>query len=81
MSDRTEQQPLVLPHDVEALAETEPRDVPQAATSILCRFGWHKWSQWSGLRREYHRSTFKNLVHQTRECIHCKRLQGREVYW
>lgn len=31
MSDRREQQPLVPPHDVEARAETEPRDVPQAA--------------------------------------------------
>lgn len=52
------------------------------AFSIWCFLGIHKWTKWLEVHRQYHKSTYRHLVHQERACERCHQIQGRqEYYW
>jgi hypothetical protein len=51
------------------------KDEPLLITSWLCRFGWHRWTQWSEV---YLPKGGRNNV-QHGHCGHCNKMRVRKV--
>jgi hypothetical protein len=49
--------------------------------SLRCFFGIHSWTKWMEVKRQYHSSTYRHLVHQERNCVCCNKLEGRQEYY
>ena len=54
------------------------RNEPILVTSILCRFGLHKWTKWLNLQGDDRYEVYETR-YQQRYCIHCNRQQIRKV--
>lgn len=50
------------------------KDDPLLITSWLCRFSWHRWTQWSDV---YMPKGGANLQDAT--CVHCKKVRVHKV--
>ena len=51
------------------------REEKLIVSSITCRWGWHKWSQWSDPRDD----SYGVYKVQYKNCVHCNQLRATRV--